>query len=97
MDYLRLGTLDLLKLLGGLIVRRLQYGGSSHFVIEQSDGTQALLPAWMTAPWAAQLAIIERPRLLLEALHVLRITIIGALLSTPIHSYPCACDFDEEE
>jgi hypothetical protein len=41
----------------------LQYGGSSHLVIEQSDGTRALLPAWMTEPWAAQLAIVERPRL----------------------------------
>ena len=35
----------------------------------------------MTEPWAAQLAIVERPRLPLEALYALRSTIIGALLS----------------
>jgi hypothetical protein len=35
----------------------------------------------MTEPWAAQLAIIERPRLSLEALYALRSTINGALLS----------------
>jgi hypothetical protein len=35
----------------------------------------------MTEPWAAQLAIVERPRLPLAALYVLRGTIIGALLS----------------
>jgi hypothetical protein len=63
------------------VVRRLQHGGSSHFVIEQSDGTRALLPAWMTEPWAAQVTIVERPRLPLEALYALRSTIIGALLS----------------
>ena len=52
-----------------------------HFVIEQPDGTRALLPAWMTEPWAAQLAIVEMPRLTLEALFTLRSTIDGALLS----------------
>jgi len=26
----------------------LRHGGSVHFVIEQPDGTRALLPAWMT-------------------------------------------------
>jgi len=39
----------------GAVVRRLQHAGSFHFVIEQPDGTRALLPAWMTEPWAAQL------------------------------------------
>src|SRR4030088_3586106 len=64
-----------------VVVRRLQYGGSVHFVIEQPDGMRALLPAWMTEPWAAQLTIIEMPRLTLEALHALRVAINGALLS----------------
>ena len=30
------------------MVRRLQHGGSVHFVIDQPDGTRGLLPAWMT-------------------------------------------------
>src|ERR1700752_3886185 len=64
-----------------VVVRRLHHGGNVHFVIEQPDGTRALLPAWMTEPWAAQLTIIERPRLTLEALHALRSAIDGALLS----------------
>src|SRR3954447_17415234 len=63
------------------VVRRLHHGGSVHFVIEQPDGTRALFPAWMTEPWAAQLTIIEMPRLTLEALHGLRSAINGALLS----------------
>jgi hypothetical protein len=53
-------------------VRGLQHGGSVHFVIEQPDGTRALLPAWMTEPLAAQFTIIEMPRLTLEALYALR-------------------------
>src|SRR6185437_4989316 len=65
------------------VVRRLHHGGSVHFVIEQPDGTRALLPAWMTEPWAAQLAIIEMPRMTLEALYTLRSAIDGALLSLP--------------
>jgi hypothetical protein len=36
---------------------------------------------WMTEPWAAQLTIIEMPRLTLEALYALRVAINGALLS----------------
>jgi hypothetical protein len=63
------------------VVRRLQHGGSSHFVIQQPDGTRTLLPAWMTEPWAAQIAIVKTPRLTLEALFTLRRTIDGALLS----------------
>ena len=54
------------------VVRRLQHGGRSHFVIEQPDGTRALLPAWMTEPWAAQLPVVKLPRLTLEALFTLR-------------------------
>jgi hypothetical protein len=50
----------------------LQHGGRSHFVIEQPDGTRALLPAWMTEPWAAQLPVVKLPRLTLEALFTLR-------------------------
>jgi hypothetical protein len=65
-----------------VVARRLQHGGSVHFVIEQPDGTRALLPAWMTEPWAAQFTIIEMPRLTLEALHALRSVINGALLSS---------------
>src|SRR5438132_4184718 len=63
------------------VVRQLQHGGSVHFVIEQPDGMRALLPAWMTEPWAAQLAIIDTPRLTLEALYALRSATNGALLS----------------
>jgi hypothetical protein len=40
-----------------VVVRRLHHEGNVHFVIEQPDGTRALLPAWMTEPWAAQLTI----------------------------------------
>ena len=36
----------------------------------------------MTEPWAAQLTITDRPRLTFEALHALRSTIDGALLSS---------------
>ena len=50
----------------------MQHGDSVHFVIEQPDGMRALLPAWMTEPWAAHLTIIEMPRLTLEALYALR-------------------------
>src|SRR5436190_8996921 len=64
-----------------VVVRRLYHGGSVHFVIEQPDGTRALLPAWMTDPWAGQFTIIETPRLTVEALHALRSAINGALLS----------------
>ena len=64
------------------VVRRLQHGGSSHFVIEQPDGTRTLLPVWMTEPWTAQIAIVKKPRLTLEALFTLRRTIDGALLSS---------------
>src|SRR5213079_2391069 len=64
-----------------VVVRRLHHGGSIHFVVEQPDSTRALLPAWMTEPWAARLTIIEMPRLTLEALHGLRSAINGALLS----------------
>jgi hypothetical protein len=59
----------------------LQHGGSSHFVIEQPDGTRTLLPAWMTEPLAAQIAVVKMPRLTLEALFTLGRTIDGALLS----------------
>ncbi|MBV8890821.1 MAG: hypothetical protein JO266_02405 [Acidobacteria bacterium] len=44
-----------------VVVRVLQYGGSAHFVIDQPDGRRALLPVWMTEPWAAQLAIVKTP------------------------------------
>jgi len=63
------------------VVRQLHYGGSVHFVIEQPDGMRALLPAWMTEPWAAQVTITDTPRLTLEALYALRSAIDGALLS----------------
>ena len=74
------------------VARCLQHGGSRHFVIEQSDGTRALLPAWMTEPWAAELAIIERPRLPLEALHALRSTITSPTESQKngVHEADCA-------
>src|SRR6059058_940763 len=64
-----------------VVVRQLHHGDSVHFVIEQPDGTRALLPVWMTEPWAAHLAIIEMPRLTLEALHALRSAINGGLQS----------------
>jgi hypothetical protein len=64
-----------------LVVRRSRHGGSVHFVIEQPDGTRALLQAWMTEPWAAQFTIIEMPRLTLDALYALRRATNGALLS----------------
>jgi len=63
------------------VVRVLQYGGSAHFVIDQPDGRRALLPVWMTEPWAAQLAIVKTPRLTRAALGLLRDVIDGALLS----------------
>ena len=63
------------------MVRRLQHGGSVHFVIDQPDGTRGLLPAWMTEPRAGQLATTEVPRLALEDLRALRGVITGALLS----------------
>ena len=63
------------------VVRSLQHGGRCHFVIEQPDGTRTLLPAWMIEPWAAQMAVVETPRLTREALFTLRKTIDGALLS----------------
>jgi hypothetical protein len=64
-------------------VRQLQHGSDIHFVIEQSDGMRTLLPAWMTEPWAADVAMIEMPRLPLESLNALRSVIINnsAILS----------------
>jgi len=62
-----------------VVVRRLHHGGSVHLVIEQPDGTRALLPAWMTEPWAAQLTIVEMPRLTLEALQARGIEYRGVL------------------
>jgi len=62
-------------------VRRLQHGGSTHFVVDQPDGTRGLLPAWMAEPWSAQIATIELPRLPLGALRTLRSVIDSALVS----------------
>jgi len=54
------------------VVRRLQFGGRTHFVIKSSDGTRGLLPAWMAEACAAQLATVHMPRLGLAALRTLR-------------------------
>ena len=63
------------------VVRRLRHGGSTHFVVDQPDGTRGLLPAWMTEAWAAQLATMDLPRLTLPALRALRGVINSAPLS----------------
>src|SRR5215471_3858271 len=66
------------------VVRQLHYGGSVHFVIEQPDGMRALLPAWMTEPWASQVTITDTPRLTLEALYALR-SAIDVRVRRPVH------------
>jgi hypothetical protein len=60
------------------VVRRLQHGGSVHFVIDQPDATRGLLPEWMTEPWARHLPMTEVPRLALGALRALRSVVNGA-------------------
>jgi len=56
-------------------------GAASTLSSSSPTARRALLPAWMTEPWAAQFTIIEMPRLTLEALYALRSAINGALLS----------------
>lgn len=63
------------------VVRRVLHGGSTHFVLDQPDGTRGLLPAWMAEPWSSQITTIELPRLPLRALHTLRGVIDSALVS----------------
>ena len=51
-------------------------------VIEQPDGTMALVPEWMTRPAAAAVEIRETPRLPLAELRALR-QVVVAVLSLP--------------
>jgi hypothetical protein len=55
-----------------IVFRRVIHGARVHFVIEQSDGCRALLPAWMTESHAASLPTVEVPRLSLDSLRELR-------------------------
>ena len=51
-------------------------------VIEQPDGTMALVPEWMTRPAAAAVEIREAPRFPLAELRALR-QVVVAVLSLP--------------
>ena len=55
-----------------MVVKRHRHGGELYYVIEQSDGTLAHLPAWMTRCEAADLPDRSPPRLALAALQDLR-------------------------
>ncbi|MEA2767498.1 MAG: hypothetical protein QOD93_460 [Acetobacteraceae bacterium] len=48
-------------------------------IVDQLDGTRALLPLWMTLPEAASFLVVKSPRLPLEALRGLRTMINGQL------------------
>jgi hypothetical protein len=53
-------------------VRRHPFRGVTMLVIEQPDGTMALVPEWMTEPAAATVEIREAPRFPLAELRALR-------------------------
>jgi hypothetical protein len=61
-------------------VRRHPFRSVTMLVIEQPDGTMALVPEWMTKPAAAAVEIREAPRFLLAELRALR-QLAGAVLS----------------
>ena len=66
------------------MVRRVVYADRVHFVIDQADGSRALLPEWMTEPWAAALPVVDVPRLPLEALQALcRLIEANRIVSLP--------------
>ena len=50
-----------------------------YVIVDQLDGTRALLPIWMTLPEAASLLLVELPRLPLESLRGLRAMVDGQL------------------
>src|SRR5207248_6410968 len=54
------------------VVRRHPFRGVTMLVVEQPDGTMALLPEWMTTPAAAAVEIRDAPRFLLSELLALR-------------------------
>ena len=61
-------------------MRRHPFRSVAMLVIEQFDGTMALVPEWMTKPAAAAVEIREAPRLRLAELRALR-QVAGAVLS----------------
>ena len=50
-----------------------KYRGEKHFVIEQPDGTYALLPAWMTQQEAGCFQLTSPPTLSLPAIRELKL------------------------
>ena len=47
-------------------------GHEAYYLLEQSDGSRAFLPAWMFEPRAAELTTVQQPRLSVRALTDLR-------------------------
>src|SRR6266550_5654438 len=64
------------------VVRRHSFRSVTMLVIEQPDGTMALVPEWMTRPAAAAVEIREAPRFPLAELRALR-QVVVAVLSLP--------------
>jgi hypothetical protein len=54
------------------VVRRHPIRGVTMLVVEQPDGTMAMVPEWMTTPAAAAVRFAEAPRLPLSELRALR-------------------------
>ena len=65
-------------------MRRHPFRSVTMLVIEQLDGTMALVPEWMTKPAAAAVEIREAPRFRLAELRALR-QVAGAVLSLLSH------------
>src|SRR5207237_8503033 len=64
------------------VVRHHPFRGVTMLVIEQRDGTMALVPEWMTRPAAAAVEIREAPRFPLAELRAVR-RVVVAVLSSP--------------
>ena len=54
------------------VIRCLQYADLPHFVIKGPDTCRALLPAWMTDIYAAELPLMKVPRLSIDVLRTFR-------------------------
>lgn len=64
-----------------LVVGCRHHGGEAYFILEQPDGSRALIPAWMANPQAVELETVAVPRIGLAALNDLR-RLLDSLLSS---------------
>ena len=61
------------------VTRRHRFRGTEVLVVRQPDGTLAQIPMWMCSPGAATLAVVDRPRVALDALRDLRLVLDAVL------------------